>query len=118
MKGELKRKSFNELVGLEGPEDDLKFYYHVAKLAKVVDQEKEIFRAEDLPEQPDISDEEVEIRAKVFLRAFKQTEKLHRERINNISFQLNKKALEGCQVKELIQLYNETIGRFLDDFIF
>jgi len=118
MKGELKRKNFNELMGLEGPDSDLKYYYHIAKLVKVVDQEKEIFREADLPERPDVSDEEVEIRAKVFLRAFKETERLHRKRINNISFQLNKKALEGCQVKELIQLYNEEIGGFLDDFIF
>ena len=60
MKREL--KSFEELAGPINQEEDLKFYYHLAELAKEVSQEKEIFGADELPDCPEVSDEEVDIR--------------------------------------------------------
>lgn len=73
---------------------------------------------EDLPDYPDVSDEEVDIRLQIFLNGVRVVEKSHRKRINNLSFKLNKKILEGCQAKELIQSYNEGVRRLLDDFVF
>ena len=116
MKGKL--KSFEELIRPIISEDDIKFYHHLAELVGKIGQEKEITEEDELPDYPDISDEEVDIRVEILLRGQKDSEVLHRKSLNNISFQLNKKALEGCQAKELIQLYNEEIGSFLDDFIF
>ena len=115
---ELRKKSFEELAGPINQEDDLKFYYHLAELAKEVSQEKEIFGADELPDYPEISDEEIDIRATILMRTYRDVEKSHRKKINDISYQLNKKTVEGCQTKELIQLYNKEIGSFLDDFIF
>lgn len=69
-------------------------------------------------EEDEITNEEIDIRAEVFLNAFKLAGNLQKERINNLSFQLNGKFVEGCQAPELIQFYNEEVGRFLDDFIF
>jgi len=118
MKGELKRKSFEELIKPIISEDDIKFYHHLAELVEGIRQEKEITEESELPDYPDVSDEEVDIRVEVLLRERKDVERLHREKINNISFQLNRKVAEGCQAKELITFYNESIGSFLDDFIF
>lgn len=70
------------------------------------------------PDYPDISDEEVEIRLQVFFNGWQVAENIHRKLINNLSFQVNKKALEGCQVKDLIEFYNERVGAILNDFIF
>ena len=39
---ELRKKSFEELAGPINQEDDLKFYYHLAELAKEVSQEKAV----------------------------------------------------------------------------
>ena len=114
----MKMKSFEELIRPVISEDDIKFYHHLAELVGKVSQEKEITEESELPDYPDISDEEVDTRVEIFLRGHKDVERLHREKINNISFQLNRKVAEGCQAKELIQFYNESIGRFLDDFIF
>lgn len=72
----------------------------------------------DLPDYPDISNEEVDIRAQIFLNGWQEAEKVYRKLINNISFRLNIKLAEGCQSKELIQFYNQKIGGFLDDFVF
>jgi len=74
--------------------------------------------SEDLPDYPDVSDEEVDIRAQVFLNGWEEAEKVYKKLINNISFQLNKKFAGDCQAKELIRFYNESVGRLLDDFIF
>jgi len=70
------------------------------------------------PDYPDISDKEARIRLQVFFNGLEVAEKLHRKWINNLSFQVNKKALEGCQGKDLIRFYNESIGAMLDAFIF
>ena len=93
-KGELRRKNFEDLMkGIdEGPRD--------------------------LPEGKEITDEEVTIRAGAFLSGFRLVEQTMRGRLNNLSFQVNKKALAGCQVKELIQFYNERVGAVLDAFVF
>lgn len=73
---------------------------------------------EDLFDYPDISDEEVDIRAQVFLNGWREAEKVYRKLINNLSFQLNKKLVEGYQSEDLIEFYNERVGAILDDFIF
>ena len=101
MKGKLRKKSFNELmggIGYKEPQD--------------IPEEKEF------PDYPEVSDEEVDIRAQVFLNGYRVVEESTRKKINDISFQLNQKFVKGCQAKELIQLYNESVGSFLDDFIF
>lgn len=67
---------------------------------------------------PDISDEEIELRLQVFFNGWEVAEKLHRKKLNNLSFQLNRKILEGCQGEDLIRFYNERVGAVLDDFIF
>ena len=64
------------------------------------------------------TDKEVTARAQAFLNGYRVVEKSNRERINNISFQLNRKYAKGCQAGELIRSYNEKIGIFLDDFVF
>lgn len=66
----------------------------------------------------DISDEEVGIRLQIFINGLGVAERIHRKLINNLSFQLNRKILEGCQGEDLIQFYNERVGAVLDDFIF
>jgi len=113
-----KKLSFEELIRPTISEDDIKFYHHLAELVEKVGQEKEITEESELPDYPDISDEEVDARVEIFIRSHKDIENLHREKINNISFQLNRKVAEGCQAKELIAFYNESIGSLLDDFIF
>jgi len=118
MEKNLKRKSFEALIKPVISEDDIKFYHHLAELVGKVGQEKEITEENELPDYPDVSDEEVDIRVEVLLREHKDVERLHREKINNISFQLNRKVAEGCQAKELIQFYNESIGSFLNAFVF
>ena len=72
----------------------------------------------DLPEGKVITDEECEVRAQVFLNGYRMVEESIRKQINNISFQLNRKFVKGCYAKELIETYNEMIGRLQDDFIF
>ena len=72
----------------------------------------------DLPEGKEITDEEVTVRANIFLNGYRVVEKAHRKIINDISFQLNRKFAKGCQARELIESYNVLIGRFQDDFIF
>jgi len=81
---------------------------------------KELMAGVEDPGEVEITctDEEAEIRAQVFLNGYEAAEQCSRRLINNISFQLNKKALEGCQAKDLIQFYNERIGGLLDDFIY
>ena len=111
----MKRKSFNELVGVES---DREHYDHIVELVEEIYQEKEFVEGDELPDYPDISDEEVDKRAEVFLRAFKVVETIHRQKINNLSLQINKKALEGYPVKELIEFYNEQVRAILDDFTF
>ena len=64
------------------------------------------------------SDEEVDIRVEVFLNGYKAAEDSSRRLINDISFRLNNKFVKGGQAKELIQLYNNLIGGFLDDLIY
>ena len=118
MKGELKRKSFEELIKSTISEDNIKYFLHLTELVEGIRQEKEITEESELPDYPDISDEEVDARVEIFIRSHKDIENLHREKINNISFQLNRKVAEGCQAKELIAFYNESIGSLLDDFIF
>jgi len=61
---------------------------------------------------------EAEMRAEVFLNGYRMVEESNRKQINDISFQLNRKFAKGCQARELIESYNEMIGKFLDDFIF
>ena len=61
---------------------------------------------------------EAEIRAEVFLNGYRAAEELNRKQINNISFQLNRKFVKGCGVREIMESYNEMIGRLQDDFIF
>ena len=112
---ELRRKSFEELVGVES---DREWYSCLAKLAEEVSQEKEIFSEDELPDYPEVSDEEVEIRVKVLLRGWKDVERKHRKAINGISFELNRKFAKGCQARELIESYNKMIGQFQDAFIF
>jgi len=113
-----KKLSFEELIRPTISEDDIKFYHHLAELVEKVGQEKEITEESELPDYPDISDEEIDIRLEILLRGQRDAEVLHREKINNISFQLNRKVAEGCQAQELIRFYNESIGSLLDDFIF
>lgn len=71
----------------------------------------------DLNDVP-ISGYEIEQRLKALLNGYRLAENLHRKELNKLSFQLNRKMLEGCQGKKLIQFYNRKIGGFLDDFIF
>lgn len=66
----------------------------------------------------EISEYEVGERIQCFINGFQIAEKTHRNQLNKISFQLNRKILEGCQGEELIQFYNDQIGSFLDDFIY
>lgn len=66
----------------------------------------------------EISDYEIEMRAQSLLNGYKMAENILRKKLNKLSFQLNKKLAEGYRAKELIQFYNESIGRLLDDFIF
>ena len=61
---------------------------------------------------------EAEMRAEVFLNGYRLAEEPFRQKLNNLSFQLNRKILAGCQGKELLQFYNERVGAVLDDFIF
>ena len=66
----------------------------------------------------DVTDEEAEMRAEVFLNGYRMVEEDHRKKINDISFRLNRKFMKGCQARELIETYNELIGQFQDDSIF
>lgn len=66
----------------------------------------------------EISEYEVGERVQCFINGYEIAEKTHRNRLNRISFQLNRKILKGCQGKDLLQLYNDLIGGFLDDFIY
>jgi len=61
---------------------------------------------------------EAEMRAEVFLNGYRMVEEDIRKQINNISFQLNRKFVKGCGVREIMESYNEMIGRLQDDFIF
>lgn len=72
----------------------------------------------ELEVEPPCTDEEAEKRAEVFLNGYRIAENYCRKHINNISFQLNNKFAKGGQAKELIRLYNERIGGFLDDLIY
>ena len=118
MKRELRRKSFEELIKPVISEDDIKFYHHIADLVEGVKQEKEYIEGEELPDYPDIPDEEVTIRVEVFLRGYQSAESLFRKLINDISFRVNRKILEGCQGEELLQFYNENVGAVLNAFVF
>jgi len=80
--------------------------------------EVDIDELKDLPEGKKISNEEVDIRVGTFLNGYRIAENSAREQFNNISFQLNRKILKGCQGKKLIRFYNERVGSVLDDFIF
>ena len=66
----------------------------------------------------EISDYEIGERVQSLLNGYRLAENIHKKGLNKLSFQLNRKILEDCQAKELIQFYNESIGRLLDDFIF
>ncbi|MBA7495748.1 hypothetical protein ES702_06337 [subsurface metagenome] len=66
----------------------------------------------------EISDYEIGERLQSFLNGCKIAEDRHRKKLNKLSFQLNKKALEGCPVEEMIRFYNKRVGSILDDFIF
>ena len=118
MKGELKRKSFEELMRLIISENDIKFCHHIAELIEGVRQKKEITEEDELPDYPDVPDEEVDIRVGVFLNGYKDAENLLRKALNNLSFQVNRKILEGCQGEELLQFYNESVGAVLNAFVF
>jgi len=76
---------------------------------------EELISEIDYPEE---TNEEVEIKAEVFLNGYRTAEDWQRKLINNLSFQMNKRFLQGCQAKELIWFYNEKIGGILDDFIY
>lgn len=118
MKRELRRKNFEELIRPVISEDDIKFYHHIADLVEGVKQEKEYIEGEELPDYPDIPDEEMTIRVEVFLRGFQNAENLFRKVLNNLSFQVNRKIIEGCQGEELLQFYNEKAGAVLNAFVF
>jgi len=75
------------------------------------------FRETDL-NGVEISDYEMGERAQSLLNGYQMAENIHRKELNKLSFQLNKKILEGCQSKELIRFYNKRVGNILDDFIF
>ena len=66
----------------------------------------------------EISDYEIEEREKSLLNGYRIAENIHRKELNKLSFQLNRKILEGCRGKELIRFYNKRVGSVLDDFIF
>ena len=66
----------------------------------------------------EISDYEIEMRAQSLLNGYRLAENGYRKELNKLSFQLNRKILEGCQGKELIRFYNKRVGSVLDDFIF
>jgi len=66
----------------------------------------------------EISDYEIGERMQSLLSGCQIAENIHRKKLNKLSFQLNRKLLEGCQSKELIRFYNERVGNILDDFIF
>lgn len=66
----------------------------------------------------EITEYEVEERAQCFLNGWRIAEKVYRKKINNISFELNRKLLQGCRSEILILFYNERIGGLLNDFIF
>ena len=98
---ELRKKSFEVLMGGIGYKEP-----------------QDIPEDQEFPDYPEVSDEEVDIRAQVFLNGYRLVEESTRKKINNISFQLNRKFAKGCQARELIESYNEMIGQFQDDFIF
>lgn len=64
------------------------------------------------------TEKEAEKRAEVFLNGYRVAEQRSRRLINDISFRLNNKLAKGCQAKQLIKLYNQSVGRLLDDFIY
>ena len=66
----------------------------------------------------EISEYEIGERVQSLLNGYRLAENIHRKELNKLSFKLNRKVLEGCQAKELIQFYNENVGRLLDDNIF
>ena len=66
----------------------------------------------------EISGYEIGEREQSLLNGYRLAEDLHRKELNKLSFQLNRKMLEGCQDKELVRFYNERVGIILDDFIF
>jgi len=66
----------------------------------------------------EISDYEIGERVQSLLNGYRIAENIHRKELNKLSFQLNRKILEGCQGKELIRFYDERVGSILDDFIF
>jgi len=98
---ELRKKSFEVLMGGIGYKEP-----------------QDIPEDQEFPDYPEVSDEEVDIRAQVFLNGYRVVEESTRKKINDISFQLNQKFAKGCQAGELIESYNEMIGQFQDDFIF
>ena len=65
-----------------------------------------------------ISGYEIGERLKASLNGYRLAENIYRKELNKLSFQLNRKILEGCQGKELIRFYNKRVGSVLDDFIF
>lgn len=66
----------------------------------------------------EISGYEIGERVQSLLNGYQIAENIHRKDLNKLSFQLNRKMLEGCRSKELIRFYNERVGSILDDFIF
>lgn len=66
----------------------------------------------------EISDYEIGERAQCWLNGYQMAENIHRKEINKLSFQLNRKIVEGCQGEDLIRFYNKRAGVILDDFIF
>jgi len=66
----------------------------------------------------EISGYEVGERVQCLINGYRIAENILRKKLNKLSFQLNKKILEGCQGKELIRFYNERVGGILDDLIF
>jgi len=121
MKGELKRKSFEELMGSGYSEEEIERAENkmvMAQIIREVKAEKEPKEGDPMPDYPDIPDEEIPIRIKIFLRGCKQEDDNHRLLLNALTFELNKGFKEGCQAKELIEFYNLQMGAILDAFVF
>ena len=66
----------------------------------------------------EISDYEVGERVQSLLNGYQMAENRQRKELNKLSFQVNRKILEGCQGEKLLQFYNERVGAVLDDLVF
>jgi len=117
----MEKKSFNELMGNEYSEEEIEHAENqsvMAEIIKEVKAEKIPKEGDTLPDCPDIPDEEVTIRVKIFLRGCKSEDENHRKLLNALTFELNKGFKEGCEAEELIDFYNKNIRSILNAFIF